>query len=485
MKKLISMCLSLLLLVTLTPWGMCVDLVADFDETKELTQVEEELELSYQNIIEYADENGIPLEMDFEAFVEEYLNSGYESISAYEEAYYELFSTNESSNNIDDDVDADGQDSSSSGSDKWYYNTGLSLPRTANYNKYNLLSVVEKGDIIFESKGGFGITGHIAIVEGKYYSAARKQFYIRVIEAVKPDGLPNGAVCRGVLDDERVDDKGVSVLRVSIASNTKINTAIEFCKSQLGKEYDLDIPNKDTEANQPDWYCSELVWAAYYRQGIDIETTNTVNQPGITPLDIQACDKLTYCGISGTRPENVLQDISGHWANSYIKYAVKNGLMSGTSSNRFQPDLAVTRAMMSTVLYSMENKPTVGNNLYTDVANGMWYTDAVTWVSNNGIAEGYSNTIFGPNDSVIREQAALMLYRYAQYKGYSTAYSSSILNQFTDRGNVSVYAVTAMKWAVSNGIMSGTSSTTLSPKSTITRAQLATMLKALVENTAQ
>lgn len=169
--------------------------------------------------------------------------------------------------------------SSSSSSKKWYYNTGTSLPKTPNYSKYNLSNYLNKGDIIYEKNGGFGITGHIAIVEGRFYDTSKKIYYYRIIEAID-DG-----VVRSVLDDERIVDKGVSIYRVKSATIEQKNRAVEFCKTQLGKGYFLDF-KKDKSANEKDWYCSELVWAAYINQGIDIETTRNINEPGITPRDI-------------------------------------------------------------------------------------------------------------------------------------------------------------------------------------------------------
>lgn len=173
--------------------------------------------------------------------------------------------------------------SSSSGSDLWYYNTGTSLPKIPNYKKYGLTSIVKKGDILYEANGGFGITGHIAIVEGIFYDESKKKSYIRVIEAID-----NGVV-RSVLDADRIDDRAGTIYRVSSATSSQKTAAIDFCISQLGKKYVLDF-QKDTSANEKDWYCSELVWAAYKRQGIDIEDTG-LNEPGITPRDIIRSNK--------------------------------------------------------------------------------------------------------------------------------------------------------------------------------------------------
>lgn len=235
---------------------------------------EEKIVKAYENVINYAAKNNIPLDLSLETFVEEFESSHVTDLTEYENTYYKIFENPQT-------IVAPR----SSGSSKWYYNTGTLLPQAANYSKYNLLDTVKKGDIIYESKGGFGITGHTMIVEGKYYSSNYKQYYIRVVEAL------NVGVVRSVLDDSRVDQKDSHVLRVKGASDTIASNALDFCIGQLGKAYMIDF-KKDTSPNEPDWYCSELVWSGYYKQGIDVETTGTYNEPGITPRDIYNSSKV-------------------------------------------------------------------------------------------------------------------------------------------------------------------------------------------------
>ncbi len=78
-------------------------------------------------------------------------------------------------------------------------------------------------------------------------------------------------------------------MRVSSASTDQINKAVSFCVNQLGDAYKLDLA-KDTSKDEIDWYCSELVWAAYYNEGIDLEKTG-INEPGVTPRDIRDGNK--------------------------------------------------------------------------------------------------------------------------------------------------------------------------------------------------
>ncbi len=446
-----------------------------------------QLEQQYEPIQKRIEEENIPISITVDDFIEEYAygQDVYGTVEEYVSRYNALI--DEAAANVevgepedgasDEDV-IEGEESSNQGaSPEWYYNTGEKLPRSVAYNR-NIIPAVEKGDIVYEAQGGLGVTGHIAIVEGKYYSAEKKQYYVRLIEAIQQ------GVCRSVLVDQRVVDKTVTVYRVTGASNAQKNAAVSFCRSQLGKKYHCDFSH-DTSASEKDWYCSELVWAAYKNQGIDIETKGSVNEPGVTPRDIARASNHTTCPINGAKPENSLKDISNHWAKDQIRYVVGNGLMSGVSSTAFEPNTAMTRAMIVTVLYRMENEPNAAKNVFSDVPNGMWYTDAISWAHRNNIVSGYSSDKFGPNDPVTREQAAVIMYRYAKMRNYNTAYTDSSLNKFSDKGSISSYAVTAMKWATSRGVMTGTSSTTIAPKTNITRAQTATMLKNFLEKTAR
>lgn len=154
-----------------------------------------------------------------------------------------------------------------------------------------------------------------------------------------------------------------------------------------------------------------------------------------------------------------------HWANEFIDYAVDKGYFSGTSADTFSPDGTMTRAMLWTVLSRMDG--------YTGTAGpgDPWYQNGRDWAMANGISDGTS-----PDGSITREQFATMLYNFAKHTGKNTDKDSAVLNQFADRSSIASYAVDAMAWAVTQGIISGTSSSTISPSGLATRAQAAAML---------
>ncbi len=170
------------------------------------------------------------------------------------------------------------------------------------------------------------------------------------------------------------------------------------------------------------------------------------------------------------------QDISGHWAEETILEAVYRGLFNGVSSDLFDPDSAITRAMFVTVLYRMEGQPAVDQKAgFTDVAEGSYYAAAVDWAAKNGIVNGVSETSFDPDAAITREQMAAILYRYAAYWELDVS-AEADLSAYEDASSVSAYAQAAMQWAVANGVINGTSATALEPAGTATRAQAATVL---------
>lgn len=165
-------------------------------------------------------------------------------------------------------------------------------------------------------------------------------------------------------------------------------------------------------------------------------------------------------------------------AVDYVKYG---RLMYGTGNNLFQPDAQMTRAMLAQVLYELEGAPSVKGLScpFTDVGSS-WYTDAVIWAYNAGVVAGVSATQFAPNEALTREQMVTMLFGYAG-REETLSGSDGALAGYQDQASVSDWARAAMAWAVSSGVISGTSATTLSPQKIGTRAEVATVLMQFCE----
>ena len=170
------------------------------------------------------------------------------------------------------------------------------------------------------------------------------------------------------------------------------------------------------------------------------------------------------------------------WYHPYVDYAVTHGLFGGTSANTFEPETAMTRAMLVTVLWRYEGQPKGYQNTFSDVnaKNGSWYIDAVAWASANGVVNGVGNGKFDPEGKITREQMAAILFRYAQKKGIDTSRRGN-LSAFPDANKISDYAKEAVLWTVGEGIINGSDGKLL-PQGTATRAQVATILMRYIEN---
>lgn len=167
---------------------------------------------------------------------------------------------------------------------------------------------------------------------------------------------------------------------------------------------------------------------------------------------------------------------AGDWFTPDVIYVTLTGLMNGTGDG-FSPNNNINRAQLVTVLYRMAGEPEVtGENPFTDVPDGQWYTDAVLWAAENGITDGTSETTFSPNNPLTREQMATFFYRFANFEAGEPIEVTGDLSGYTDADLVADYAVDAMTWAVGEGVISGIGNNTLAPDNTASRAQMATVL---------
>ena len=213
-----------------------------------------------------------------------------------------------------------------------------------------------------------------------------------------------------------------------------------------------------------------------------------VNGKSVGAVKTYTIDKLTVSTrieVEFTNGKLPFTDVrESDWFYEDVAFAYENGLFAGTSDTTFSPNASMTRAMLVTVLYRLEGQPAVnGRSGFSDVQYNGYYEDAVTWAADNGIVNGTWASTFSPNANVTREQMAAILYRYAQYKKYNTAASSS-LNGFTDHASVSGYATASLEWSVAEKLVNG-SAGKLMPTGNATRAQVAAILHRFVENVAK
>lgn len=171
-----------------------------------------------------------------------------------------------------------------------------------------------------------------------------------------------------------------------------------------------------------------------------------------------------------------LADVQKHWTSDAIAYAVEKGLLGTVDGKSFAPDLNMTRAMFVTVLFRMDGEPkTTYKNIYKDVKPNLWYSESVSWASAKGLVKGIGANVFGPQKNITREQLAVFMMRYAQYKGLDTG-ARGDLTMFKDIGQNSLWAKDALSWAVANHLLSGRSENKMEPKAYTTRAEIAAIL---------
>ena len=170
------------------------------------------------------------------------------------------------------------------------------------------------------------------------------------------------------------------------------------------------------------------------------------------------------------------------WYRSGVGFALKNGLISNYESGYFGPDDAASREVAVNALWRLDGRPeTVDTDKFSDVSAEKHYMGAICWANENGIACGYGNGKFGPEDTLTREQMVTILWRYAKYKGYdvSVGEETNILS-YDNAFEIAEYAIPAMQWACGSGLLIGEKAANggmvLNPQNQTTRAQLSMML---------
>ncbi len=183
--------------------------------------------------------------------------------------------------------------------------------------------------------------------------------------------------------------------------------------------------------------------------------------------------------VTALNINNVFADVkNGEWYSEAVAYVYNKGMMNGTEKG-FEPNASTTRAMLVTMLYRLAGEPATGAANFKDVAGGQWFSEAIAWAAANGVVNGYEDGKFGPNDAITREQLALILYRYAQANGLDVSAKGGLSN-FSDGAKVSSWATEAMQWAVGAGIINGDAGA-LKPAGNATRAEVAMMIMRYLE----
>ena len=215
----------------------------------------------------------------------------------------------------------------------------------------------------------------------------------------------------------------------------------------------------------------------------------TATEDGVKTYTCTRCGETKTETIPATGVVDVTKmftDVSHSWADDGIQYCVTHQLMSGIGNNLFGPKLATTRAQIVQILYNLEGEPKVsGTTPFTDLTND-WYQDAILWAYQTGVVAGTSSTTFEPDLPVTREQIAVILMEYVtRVLKLERTWTPADLSIFPDADSVSDWAKDAMADAVRLGLISGASNggqTLLEPQGSATREQVATILMEFCKN---
>ena len=182
--------------------------------------------------------------------------------------------------------------------------------------------------------------------------------------------------------------------------------------------------------------------------------------------------------VPGSDWKNPYDDVKdGSWYYDYVKTVTEAGLMNGQGSG-FGPDGKLTRAMMVTILYRMSGSPEVtGENPFTDVPAGTWYSDAVLWAYDKGIVKGTSETTFAPTADITRQDMATIIARYAA--AFQIELKAADGSTFSDDSAIAGYAKDAVYSMKASGILSGKGNDRFDPQGTTTRAETAKVIALL------
>ena len=215
---------------------------------------------------------------------------------------------------------------------------------------------------------------------------------------------------------------------------------------------------------------------------VTIEPTVIAN--GEQTRKCENCDATETEEIAKLEMTNPFTDVKeGKWYTEGILWCYYSGYMAGTSETVFDYKGNVTRAMFVTILAKIDGADTSSYSKmsFTDVKPGQWYSNAIEWAASNGYAAGLGEGIFGYKQNVSREQIALFFYTYSSKNGIDVS-AEADLSSYVDLGRVHSWAFDALEWAVAKGLISGTSESTLSPRDSATRAEIALIVKNYVEN---
>lgn len=265
---------------------------------------------------------------------------------------------------------------------------------------------------------------------------------------------------------------------MDVAQNNNFSITLQHA-TNASVRYDLKSELKQEAVrpgdDQPRWSCS-------------LKTKPAGDYYIIITGDCAAQQHMRVCVESGVYSVP-FADVTNpsKWYYNPIVYVYQKSIMVGSIVGGqvfFRPDGNITREEFAQIIYNFEKKPAIPYTYYfTDVPDGQWYSQAITWCRANGIIDGVSPTLFGRGRNISREEIAVMLRNYAKYKGYQY-YGMGNLDKYVDQGRISTWSRESLQWATYYGIINGKLINDLywcAPKDPASRAETAAMLQKFSE----
>jgi len=230
-------------------------------------------------------------------------------------------------------------------------------------------------------------------------------------------------------------------------------------------------------------YTSDLLYVYWYeakKKSLSYISSGYVDQDGFISFPIR--EGGTYVLATekiASQARIVFDDVECHWGLEAIQHSYENNYFGGISLTKFGPDVAVSRAMLVTLLGRKEGVNTqnyLTGAAFTDVKNGNYYTPYIEWAKENGIVKGNGSNNFNPNARVTREEAAVIINNYADFANCDP--SENVPDEkFADHSSISPWAVSSVMRLKNTKIISGKLNNNFEPKGYITRAEFATIIK--------
>ncbi|MCR5848713.1 MAG: S-layer homology domain-containing protein [Lachnospiraceae bacterium] len=187
---------------------------------------------------------------------------------------------------------------------------------------------------------------------------------------------------------------------------------------------------------------------------------------------------------------DIFSDVqAGQWYVEAVQFVYDRGIMVGTNATTFGVSQKLQREQFAQILYSMAGKPAVAadaENPFKDVKNNPGYPrDAILWAYSEGIVAGNADGTFGVGQAIQRQAIAVMLYKFANESCFDLTAADNAIDGYDDKSSVANWAAPSMKWAVTQGIISGKAGNKLDPAGNGTRAECAQMIMKLVKKNSE